>query len=242
MGGVRDWRLWGALAAALAIVVLALVLLTGDDETAVPSVVGLEEEAASDAIVASEFSTQIERRPSPEPRGTVIGQDPGPGTALESGEVVTLTVSGEPGADDVAVEDAGPVEVPNVVGRQYVLAGASLERLGLVPDSRVVEQGDRWGAILAQRPADGKTLEAGDHIELEVALATDTERLDIPVPDLVGEPAAQARALARELGFTMRTIERESPSADVAGTVLEQQPREGATVPELSLIRLVVGE
>jgi len=216
-------------------------LLVGDDETSVPSVIGLEEDAASEALVASEFSTRIERQRSPEPPGTVIGQDPDAGTALESGAVVTLTVSGQPGADPLAEEPAGPVEVPNVVGRQYVLAGASLERLGLVPDTRMVERGDRWGVVLAQRPPAGTALEAGDHIELDVALATDTERLDIPVPGLVGEAAAQARAQARELGFTMRTIERESPSADVTGTVLEQRPTEGATVPELSLITLVVG-
>jgi len=239
MAVVRDWRFWGALAAAVAVLVLAVILLVGDDETSVPSVVGLEEGAAGEAL--AEFSTQIERQRSPEPPGTVIGQDPDAGAALESGAVVTVTVSGQPGTDPLAEEPAGPVEVPNVVGRQYVLAGASLEQLGLVPDTRMVERGDRWGAVLAQRPPAGTALEAGDHIELDVALATATERLDIPIPDLVGEAAAQARAQARELGFTTRTTERESPSADVAGTVLEQRPTEGATVPELSLIRLVVG-
>lgn len=241
LGGAGSRPLWAALAATGILIVLAATLLLGDGETTVPSVVGLDEEAAGGALVSNDLSTTIDRQRSPEPPGTVIGQDPDPGTEVGAGEVVTLTVSGDPSGGDVAEQPTGPVEVPDVVGRQYVLAGASLEQAGLVPDTLMVERGQRWGVVVAQRPPSGATLDAGETIELDVALAAGADRLDIPVPDLEGRGAAEARSEARELGFTTRTIERDAPSADLVGTVLEQDLEPGATVPELSPIRLVVG-
>jgi beta-lactam-binding protein with PASTA domain len=204
-------------------------------------VVGLGQAAATGSLVSNGFSTQIDRQRSSEPRGTVIRQDPGAGAELESGGVVTLIVSSEPGARELAEQPAGPVEVPDVVGRQQVLAGAALERMGLVPNTRMVQRGSECCVVVAQRPRPGTTLQAGDSVELSVALAAGADRLDIPVPDLEGLTASFARSWARELGFTMRTRERKAPSSDLAGKVLEQSPPPASMVPELTRIDLVVG-
>jgi eukaryotic-like serine/threonine-protein kinase len=239
-GGWVPWAL--AVAVMLAVTVILVLVLGGDGEnTSVPSVVGLDEEAASDTIVDSGLATQVAREESDEPPGTVIGQNPDPGAKLGSGGVVALTVSGSP--DESALEETptGPVEVPDVVGRQYVLAGETLEGAGLVTDSRMVARGDRWGVVVAQQPAGGTELEAGEHVELQVALPAGDERLDIPVPDLEGQAAAVARAEARALGFTVLTTERDPAEGDLVGTVIDQRPASGETVPELSLLRLVVG-
>jgi eukaryotic-like serine/threonine-protein kinase len=242
-GRTGGWVPWALAVAVLLAAILILVLVLGGDgeDTSVPSVVGLDEQAASDTIVDSGLATQVAREESDEPVGTVIGQNPDPGAELESGGVVALTVSGNP--EQAALEDAptGPVEVPDLVGRQYVLAGEALDGAGLVTDSRMVEGGQRWGVVLAQRPAAGTELEAGEHVELDVALPAGDDQLDIPVPDLEDQAAAQALAEARALGFTTRTTEREATSGELVGTVVDQSPAPGETVPELSLLRLVVG-
>ncbi|MPZ63608.1 MAG: PASTA domain-containing protein [Propionibacteriales bacterium] len=233
------------VAAVVALIVVAVILgRGGDDKAIVPSVVGLGHAAADGTLVSNGFSTQIERQPSSEPSGIVIGQDPVAGAQLGAGGVVTLTISGEPGGGSGGGSDeqpSGPVEMPDVVGEQYVLAGAELEQQGLVPDTRVVERGRTWGAVIAQRPRPGTTLEAGEIVQLDIALPSGFNRLDVPVPDLEGLTAASARTTGHELGFTMRTEEREAPSLDLAGKVLSQEPKPGTTVAELSQIRIVVG-
>jgi beta-lactam-binding protein with PASTA domain len=242
--GFGDWRLWVAIVAVAAIVVVVALLVAGDDGegTSVPAVIGLAEGQASDALVAKGFSTQIERQHSSEVHGTVLAQQPDAGSALEEGEVVVLTVSSQPGGGGLAgaEQPSGPVEVPDVVGRQQVLAGASLERLGLVPDTRPVQRGDKCCVVVEQKPRPGTTLEAGESVLLSVAFVG-ADRLEIPVPELEGLSAAAARATARELGFTMSTLERPAPSPDLAGKVFEQSPGAGDDAPEFSRLRLFVG-
>ena len=233
--------MWAAIVAVVAAAGIVLLLAVGaDGEESVPSVVGLAEGPASDVLVAKGFSTQIERERSSEVHGTVLVQQPEAGSTLEEGEVVTLTVSSQPAARGLSEQPTGPVEVPDLVGREQVLAGASLEELGLVPDTRPVERGDKCCVVVAQEPRPGTTVEAGESVLLSVAFVG-ADRLEVPVPDLEGLPAATARATARELGFTMSTLERPAPSSDLAGKVFDQSPRAGKDLPEFSRLRLSVG-
>ncbi|MQA74847.1 MAG: PASTA domain-containing protein [Solirubrobacterales bacterium] len=243
--GLRDWRLWGAVAAVVAVALAAILLLGGGDSdqgVGVPYVVGLDQQAASGQLVANGFSTQVERRRSTEPPRTVVGQEPDAGSPLEPGQVVVLIVSDQSGAAGLGAEEpsSGPARVPDLVGRQHVLAGAALERLGLVPDTRPVQAGDTCGEVASQEPKPGTKLKVGDSVRMTVS-SGGGERLDVPVPDLEGLLASTARSQARELGFTLHTVEGAAPSPDLAGKVLKQSPRAALNVPELSRIKLVVG-
>ena len=80
---------------------------------AVPPVVGLTEELATEQLERLEFEVAVKRGASTEqPEGTVYDQDPGDGTRLAKGETVTIFVStGFPQTD-----------VPSVVGLPYAAA------------------------------------------------------------------------------------------------------------------------
>ena len=241
--GVGGRWLWVAVAAIAVVVIVVLIVVGGDDggQRSVPSVVGLAENTAAGTLVANGFSTQVKRERSTQANGTVLAQDPDPGSDLDEGDVVVLTVSSAPGGELAPAEQpSGPVEVPDVVGDEQVLAGAALERLGLVPDTRPVERDKECCVVVEQQPRPGTTLEAGDSVMLSVAFVA-AGRLEIPVPDLEGLSASAARTTARELGFTMTTVERPAPSPDFAGKIVGQNPRAGADVPEFSRLKLFVG-
>jgi eukaryotic-like serine/threonine-protein kinase len=235
------------LAAAAVVVVLAAVgaalLLgrnngTGEPIRVVPAVVGLDEQAAEDRLVARGYSTQIVRRRDSRPEGTVVAQQPAGGRRVDGG-VVVLVVSGEAAGDtETETADQEAVELPRVMGMHQIIAGAELEQRGLVTDTFPVANAAECGTVLRQEPAPGARLRPGTHVRLTVSLGPDPTP-QAQVPGLTGLAVA-ARTAAREFGFTVRTVEQRGPAAKV-GIVLRQEPGALTRAPELSQITLYVG-
>jgi serine/threonine-protein kinase len=72
-------------------------LTVASGKVAVPSVVGQPEEAAKAALSNAGFqSTVVRQTSSSVPQGTVIKQNPAPGTLLQQGKIVTITVAVAP--------------------------------------------------------------------------------------------------------------------------------------------------
>lgn len=240
----RRARAWAAAPLLLAAVVVAAVLLRGGDEedaaggAVVPYVVGLDEDAATGQLLANGFSTRVERRPSDEPPGRVLGQDPDAGRRRPTGAVILIVVSGNP-TDTVETPQAGPVEVPDLVGGQQVEVGAELEELGLAADTRAVSSDRPCGEVVAQSVAAGETVDAGSIVVLDVSTGPD-ELFDVQVPDLVGLTEVTARAHARELGFAV-TTRRQRGSPPNGGRVISQRPEPGRLAREFSPLTIAVG-
>jgi hypothetical protein len=96
---------------------------TSYQELVVPSVIGMEKEAAVSALHSAGFNVTIEYAQSSEPEDTVIDQDPRGGSRLVQTGTVTITVArGSP--------EPETVRVPNVVGMSQADATAVLERAG----------------------------------------------------------------------------------------------------------------
>jgi beta-lactam-binding protein with PASTA domain len=74
-----------------------------------------------------------------------------------------------------------------------------------------------------------------------VSLGQPGERPTGTVPDVTGPNELEARATARESGFTVRTIDRPAPSPEERGEVILQRPAPGTTAPLLTQIQLFVG-
>lgn len=235
------------LAAGTVVILLAAVagalLLGRDDGTGeaigvVPAVVGLNEQAAEERLVASGYSTQIVRRPDARPEGTVVAQQPVGGRRMDGG-VVVLVVSGEAGsATGTQTTEQEAFALPKVTGMHQILAGAELEQRGLVADSFPVANAEPCGTVLRQEPAAGSRLRPGAHVRLTVSLGPDPLP-ETQVPGLTGL-AVSARTAAREFGFTVRTIEQRGPAGKV-GLVLRQEPGALSSARELSQITLYVG-
>jgi beta-lactam-binding protein with PASTA domain len=101
------------------------------------------------------------------PPGTVIWQDPPPGTVLEPNSVVQLTVSSGPSL--VAVPDVIGFYVPQA-GKILAAAGVRVGKVDTMPG------GDERGLVLATRPAAGIGRPRGAPVNLVVTRGPDTGR------------------------------------------------------------------
>jgi penicillin-binding protein 1A len=118
-------------------------------ELVVPSVIGLQRDAAISTLRGSGFNVAVQYTDSNQPVGTVVDQEPGGGSRLVQTGTVTITVArGEP--------EPETVQVPNVVGMPEGAASARLNGDGF--DVAVVRErcdgacDPRRGRVWAQSP------------------------------------------------------------------------------------------
>jgi serine/threonine-protein kinase len=146
----------------------------GPNLSTVPDVLGLQESAAESALRDAGFVPDVETENSDEPEGTVIAEDPGPGSRLENGEIVTITVS----------TGAGSVVVPDVEGQPEDTAISILQGRG-VTNIRVVEQetddSTLDGRVTDQAPSGGTRVRQGDRVTIFVAKFVEPEPEEPPV-------------------------------------------------------------
>jgi hypothetical protein len=155
------------------------------------------------------------------------------------------TVPGATGTTTVTTPTAAPkvaarVSVPDVVGQSQVDAGATVERGGLRADSYPVASSEPRGTVVSQDPPAGQEVDAPSTLRLNVSLG-EGARAAKSVPDVTGPKESDARAAARAAGFTVRTVDRDSPTAEELGEVLTQEPAAGSSAPELTQITIYVG-
>jgi serine/threonine-protein kinase len=157
----------------------------------------------------------------------VFGQDPLGGTKLNKGSTVTLRVSQGP----------GNVPIPSVNGLSEQQAKARIARAHLKVDRVQNEPSDQVAAGLATRtePAVGQSEPVGTPITLFVSSGP----APVSVPDVTGQPEAQASGTLREAGFRVSSSTQES-STDTPGTVISQSPT--GTAPPHSTVSIVVAK
>ncbi|PYI67066.1 serine/threonine protein kinase [Arthrobacter livingstonensis] len=156
--------------------------------------------------------------------GTVVSQNPQPGTEFRSGTKVDLVVSKGP----------KPIPVPSLVGRTSADAQSALKGVGLVaavaPD-QVNSATVPAGSVVSQSPGDG-TLTAGGKVTLTISKGPKM----VMVPDVVGKQVDAARAQLEALGFKVKV---ENVFGGFFGTVRFQDPQ-GVEAPEGSTVTLRV--
>ncbi len=161
------------------------------------------------------------------------------GYPTRAGDVPVAAAVGKttPAVPSAPVErEPAEVTAPNIQGMAVERARERFRGQGIV----IIEDGSREddsvepGTILQQRPLPGAPMPAK---ELRVIVAKAPSGR--PVPDLVGKPAAAARAELEALGLAVET--ETAAAADAApGTVIEQQPPGGTRVGKGGKVRLVV--
>ena len=251
----RHWWVWLLLLAIGVVVALGLLYWwqqQDDDEAAetraVPNVVGLTEEEARDVLEREGFEVEVEDEESEEPEDTVIAQEPEAGTELEEGGTVTITVSrGPPETETETVVETETetaeretAEVPDVVGQDHVEAGDAVAEAGFLPETYPVDSQEEAGRVVAQNPDGGTELQEGERVRLNVSLG-EGERPQAEVPDVTGPEVQDGLEACRDAGFTCRVVERDAPSQEEVGEVIDQSPAAGSTARELAQITLYVG-
>ena len=126
-------------------------------ELIVPSVIGLDKDAAIGTLHGAGFNVSVEYADSSETPDIVIEQDPQGGSSLVQTGTVTITVAREPASSNDAA-------VPNVVGLQRGAAIAALRSAGfetIVSEQAECDASDpgctyRRGVVWSQSPSGGR--------------------------------------------------------------------------------------
>jgi serine/threonine-protein kinase len=160
-------------------------------------------------------------------KDTVIGQDPEPGARIVNGGEVTLTLS------------LGPERytIPDIVGENIDDAKGDLDAAKLVV-TRVDEYSDNYdpNIVIKTDPPPGGSVQANAKITVTVSKGP----APIKVPDLVGKNIDQAKRDLDKLKLKVKTVEKEDDRP--AGTVIDQNPGEGAGLEEGGEVTLTVSK
>ena len=199
----------------------------GDEQVAVPYVVGIPQANAESLIQDRGLVPQVRRVSNSDvPEGTVFAQKPTEGTKVDKQTLVRIDVSsGKP-----------QVTIPSVVGQSIQDAVAELTRAGL--DAQVVEvNSDRdQGTVTAQSPSPGTVVVEGTRVRINVSKGPKP----VSIPSVVGLPYDQAASELRQKGFGVSRIDKESDQA--AGIVTDQDPSGGSEGSKGSIVTVTVSK
>ncbi len=198
----------------------------GPGDAAVPTVAGMPQDEAEQALEDAGFKTRVERVFSDDVRnGNVVGSSPPAGTTLERGSEVSLQVSRGP----------EQVEVPDVTGDSQDNARSALEGVGLRVGKITREESDEApGTVIEQSPAAGEEVDKGDAVDLTVAQPT-------AIPDVVDLTEEEAQAELEEVGFEVTVRDEAITDPAEEGIVLDQTPAAGEERRQGSRVTIVVG-
>jgi beta-lactam-binding protein with PASTA domain len=128
-----------------------------------------------------------------------------------------------------------PKAMPPLVGLTQQAAVARLQRMHV--SATVVQHPSSRpsGTVVSQRPAQASALTATTPVTLVVS----TGVTKIAVPNLVGQPVAQARASLTGLGLRTATTSV-TMAGKTAGTVVDQAPKPGKKLAKNGLVTLSV--
>lgn len=200
----------------------------------VPSVVGLEEDAAMKQVTAAglvPLATGVTAEP--QWAGKVVSQEPAPGAVVARNGNVSLLV-GKAGAG--LLREA---EVPDFVRLSEGEARARAAQSGftVVVRDRLAGESGGVGRVMEQDPPAGARLLRGRPVSLVVGRLL---LLPIRVPETTGLDAATAESTLRDMGFAIETQFAASLPGS-AGRVLSQDPAGGTVAYRRSTVRITVG-
>jgi serine/threonine-protein kinase len=199
----------------------------------VPNVIGLTYSDAVQQLQQKGLSAERgeTRFHNAAPKGTVLDQQPAPGSRESPNVRVTLVVSGG--------QRFGTI--PGVIGMSRELALNALEVAGF--DAGDVSQRPSnapLGAVIDSRPRPGTQAPMPSAVALVISAGPTT----VVVPDVVGRPVADARLLLRQVGLTVGEVQWGATGAsvaDAAAVVVSQSPPAGSQAASGSRVNLNVG-
>jgi serine/threonine-protein kinase len=216
-GGIGGWFLYTKIQDQL----------NSNKPIAVPDVTLLQKDLAKAKLEQAGLTVQIVKGSSDTvPPGQVAVENPPGGTKIGKGSTVTLTVStGKP-----------KVVVPNVVGQDITSALTTLAGAGLDPHVYRIYSSQQPDTVTAQQPHAGDKVVKGSSIRINVSRGAKP----VPVPDVTGQPFANAKSALVGQGFLVARIDIQSDMPQ--GTVVAEDPPQGTPVDRGTKITLSVSK
>ncbi|HKA69772.1 MAG TPA: Stk1 family PASTA domain-containing Ser/Thr kinase [Actinomycetes bacterium] len=204
-----------------------LCLSKGQDLLTVPNVAGQSRAAATDTLEAAGFKVaeDVQQIPSNQiAKGRVVRTDPKAGDEVNRGSTVTLVISSGPQL----------VEVPDVRNQSQEDATNQLTDSGLEVRVQTVDDPGPPGIVLQQDPEPGASVPVGTTVTLTVSKAPD----NVPVPNVIGMSEEDAVNTLRDANLDVEVACVVDPAG--AGSVTDQNPREGAFLPPGQKVTITV--
>jgi serine/threonine-protein kinase len=201
--------------------------LNSNKPVAVPDVLLLQKDLARMKVEQAGLTVRIVSKPDDTvPRGQVSDENPGGGSKVGKGSTVTLTVStGKP-----------KVQVPDVRGRSVTDAVTALAQLGLNPRVVRIFSPEQPDTVTGQFPSPGDKVVKGTSVRINVSRGAKP----VPVPDVTGQPYANAKSALEGQGFVVTRNDIQSDQAQ--GVVVSQDPPAGTDVSKGSKVTLSVSK
>ena len=196
-----------------------LVVSTGAPKVAVPNVIDDNVDEATKELEDKGFDVETKQTESSQDEGTVLSQDPDPGTEKEKGSKVTLEVA----------KAEEKVTVPDVVGRTCDEAKSQMEGSDLeatCTDQPTTDE-NQVGKVISTTPSANQQVDPGSKVTVVVGKAVEKTA----VPEVRGKSLAEARQTLQESGFGNVRVQPGSPTEDNT-TVIAVDPQPGTEVDD----------
>jgi serine/threonine-protein kinase len=207
---------------------VTIVVSTGPRLVQVPLVVGRSFEEAIEVLEDAGLDSRRVNVFSEREEGIVASQNPRPDEEVEVGTEVVIRVS--QGTEQVAV--------PDVLDQTEESASQELQQAGF--EVSVVEAPDDdtpEGLVSAQSPDPGIQADRGSTVQITISTGPDV----VPVPDVTGMEAPDARSALEGAGFRPRGVAQDTTDPDEEGIVLDQDPPGTTEAERGSTVTIVVG-
>jgi serine/threonine-protein kinase len=200
----------------------------GPGTVRVPTVRGLPQAVAIEALDKRDLKATVDRRPSDTvDKGLAIRTVPAAGEQVERGERIQLFVSSGP----------EQVEVPDVTGLSRDSAETLLTKAGLEPAVEERESKEPVDDVIAQNPAAGTELDRGSTVTITVSTGIEM----VSVPNVVGLNRRDASAQLRGVGLVPAVREVDVTDATQDGMVVDQRPAAGIELEKGRDVVIMVG-
>ena len=202
-----------------------LVVSTGAPKVAVDNVIGKNVDDATTQLTNKGFKVKVTKTVSTQPEGTVLSQNPDPGTEKEKGSVITLEVA--------KAEEKSTV--PDVAGQTCDGAKAQMTANNLIGTCTEVDTTDPnlVGKVVSTDPQAGKQVDKNSTVNIQIGKA----QQQTAVPSVVNMTVKQARQILQAAGFTQIQFNGDS-SDNALVTNQDPQPNTGVNDPGSTQITL----
>jgi beta-lactam-binding protein with PASTA domain/predicted Ser/Thr protein kinase len=208
---------------------VTLYVSSGPGNVTIPSVVGLTRDKALQVLERDHLNVLSvqERHSASVAVGDAVGTDPPAGRSVQRGTLVTLFVSSGP----------AKVAVPDVIGSSQQAATKELMAAGFqVAPSTHSSASVPAGDVISTNPPPGALALPGSTVALVVSSGPPA----MPVPNTIGDTAAQAKGRLQADGFAVSEQTRPVSKRKLADRVLTQSPASGS-LRKGAKVTIVVG-
>lgn len=234
-----SWTILGMIGLFVLIFLAAFFFaLEGEEETMVPRVIGSDLVTALQELQDKELVARIQTRPSTDPRdkGTILAQDPSPGSLVKAGRKVLITVSRGAVIDKVKSYVGMSVDVVRL--NLQTLFATSKPLLRIKEPLTYVYHSSEPGTILEQKPK--ADTEIFDLTDLEFVVSRGPQGQVQKVAQFVGLSWQEAVKQSVSLGQPVAFKARNAAGAEGNGQVVTQDPVAKVETAKGKVIELIM--